>query len=650
MFCQFIFILLALPIFVLAQNDELVPLEVRSDLEKSNLPRVEVLGGKAKRDQSQIKQFQSRSLGDALKNEPGLDFTGGGRAGTELPQIRGLGVQRILVLEEGVRQNFQGAHAGRGLSDFSLMQNIEVVKGPWSSLYGSGAMGGVVNFRRSTANDLQTRTGQSSGTELALDGSSGSDLLGGRITFFSAETFMQPVISYRTSKNIDLRYGNGERLPYSAARTNDYYSSFSFAPSEQHTLNIKLNHFTQISDSLVNPTLDFSALNPAATLKSVKQDFVVDYLIKKQNYEMRFKPFFRKTTVDKERNSDKRLDIQNVETTGFDTWSNISSQLSEHTLLVSTLGIEAFQDINTGTRNGSKLNSFPNGKSTVYGAYFQPSFIFENKLTFAPGLRYDSYRNQDTNGVAADSKGAETSAKLYTSLEFAPAQIAFAGWGQSYNVPRLQDLYVSDLHFPGNFFVSNPDLKPEHANTYEIGIKNTLDLKENTKLLSSATVYQTDAKDFIQQNVGATTTTFTNVDSVRLIGFEISTSYQKIKWKTGLSYSQVRSRNLISDEPLADTAPDQWSFNYERIIGDSLKLGTDAKYALKQSRIPASTVASPTSDTSEYFVQDFYMTYLFEKFELQARVNNVYDRYYRKHGSNIFEVGRDLRLTVSSIF
>lgn len=93
-----------------------------------------------------INQGISTNLMDALKYQAGISQITTGSAISK-PIIRGLGYNRVVSLSNGIRQEGQQWGDEHGLEmDENSVENIEIIKGPGSLMYGSDAMGGVVNF------------------------------------------------------------------------------------------------------------------------------------------------------------------------------------------------------------------------------------------------------------------------------------------------------------------------------------------------------------------------------------------------------------------------------------------------------------------------------------------------------------------------
>ncbi len=79
-----------------------------------------------------------------LKGVAGLSQTGAGRTNGQTFNLRGYDKSGVLVLVDGVRQLSDMAKSSGTYLDPALVKRIEVVRGPNSSLYGSGGLGGVV--------------------------------------------------------------------------------------------------------------------------------------------------------------------------------------------------------------------------------------------------------------------------------------------------------------------------------------------------------------------------------------------------------------------------------------------------------------------------------------------------------------------------
>ncbi len=89
-----------------------------------------------------------------LKGVAGLSQTGAGRTNGQTFNLRGYDKSGVLVLVDGVRQLSDMAKSSGTYLDPALVKRIEVVRGPNSSLYGSGGLGGVVDFRIADAADF----------------------------------------------------------------------------------------------------------------------------------------------------------------------------------------------------------------------------------------------------------------------------------------------------------------------------------------------------------------------------------------------------------------------------------------------------------------------------------------------------------------
>ncbi|AOR61831.1 TonB-dependent receptor plug domain-containing protein [Pectobacterium wasabiae] len=100
-------------------------------------------------DNEKLSKYTSDSIAEALRDIPGVDITDTALAGRKQIRIRGEEASRVLVLIDGQEVTYQRAGPNYSLGlliDPSYIERIEVVKGPHSVLYGSQAIGGVINF------------------------------------------------------------------------------------------------------------------------------------------------------------------------------------------------------------------------------------------------------------------------------------------------------------------------------------------------------------------------------------------------------------------------------------------------------------------------------------------------------------------------
>ena len=146
------------------------------------------------------------TIGEALEDQAGIAKRGFGPGATR-PIIRGFDGDRVLTMEDGIRIGDLGSQSGdHGLiTDPNGLARIEIVRGPATLLYGSNAIGGVINTITPHENFKKSLTSGTRG-QLSVDGGNANNQLG-------AFTSMQ-----HTEGSVQFWAGGGNR------RTNDYYT------------------------------------------------------------------------------------------------------------------------------------------------------------------------------------------------------------------------------------------------------------------------------------------------------------------------------------------------------------------------------------------------------------------------------------------
>ncbi|WP_208997195.1 TonB-dependent receptor plug domain-containing protein [Roseibium denhamense] len=168
-------------------------------------------------DQDAIDAQQARTIGDVFKEIPGVMPIGSNSVFGESINIRGIGENlssdetRIILQVDGVNKFFEQYRMGSFFSDPELYKQVEVLRGPASStLYGSGAMGGVVTFTTKDASDFLDPGDKFGGRLKTSWDSNGNGWLGSAIV--AAEPIENAEIlgalNYRKSQDLADGQGN----------------------------------------------------------------------------------------------------------------------------------------------------------------------------------------------------------------------------------------------------------------------------------------------------------------------------------------------------------------------------------------------------------------------------------------------------------
>ncbi len=212
-------------------------------------------------DRDQIARSSAGSVADLLRSVPGVAVTeSGGAGGSAMVSLRGAETQHTLVLIDGVRVNDPAS--ARDEFDFATfsptdVERIEILRGPQSALYGSDAIGGVINIitRRPTAGMHGSATVEAGGygarrTTLTANGSSGPWSLAASGTYFANDGFSRVGDRDNGEPDATAKYAGTLRGTYDAGEGR----SFDFG----------LNGFRQASD------IDKSASTDAAGYTSAR--------------------------------------------------------------------------------------------------------------------------------------------------------------------------------------------------------------------------------------------------------------------------------------------------------------------------------------------------------------------------------------------
>jgi vitamin B12 transporter len=466
-------------------------------------------------DRDEIELWDKRSVHELLRTAPGVRVSqSGGPGKTTSVFLRGANSDQTLVLIDGTRvnSNTTGAFDFSNLSTDNI-QRIEILRGPHSTLYGSEAIGGVIN--------IITRQGDKGfNGEAKVEG-------GSYDTFFG---------------RLSASGGTG---PY----------DFSFSASDRSTDGVSAAASGTEEDGYDNTT--FSGKLGRSFLEDGRVELTARY-VDDENEIDAFGPsddtnrlqereaIYSNLTVTKPMTSwwDQKLkvgytqdDLEGSDPDNPGSNFQIDSSVQNY-LWQSELKPVDWNMITAGyeveKRSGSIEGTFDESLY-IRSLYLQDRVTIGEQLTATAGIRNDDH----------ETFGSETTYQVSSSYRISSTGTRLHGhYGTGFRAPDLNELFFSSSS-PFVTFSGNPDLDPEESEGYDVGIEQTIG---DDRLIVDVTYFENDIENLI---VG-TATTFRNVNQAETDGWEV-TGDLKIRefWTVSSTYTYTDARDLTADQPLA---------------------------------------------------------------------------------------------------
>jgi hemoglobin/transferrin/lactoferrin receptor protein len=655
-----------------------------TDSSEVGLPSIEVTAAKTDRDafeipesasvldRAAIERKQPTNLGDLLEDLPNVAVGAGPRGQGQTVTIRGLSDERILFLIDGTRQNFLRAHSTRVFIEPDLLRQVEVLRGPASALWGSGAIGGVVALSTLDAADL-LREGQTLGGRVKLGYQDGSDqwLTNAGVYGITTDGRFDYLLDLAYRDAGDVRLGDGTDLANSAFERLSGLAKGTWSPDGINSFGLSFMAFDQSGAIPSNPQTEGS------------DDTLVDNSTRQQNLALTYRQedadnaylrpslvLYRNTTdIEERRLSDGRRDETNLETMGLDLRNSMRLGDPERFGHVLTYGLDYYQDTVEGERNGRPRDSYPDGETRVLGLYLQDEISIAKRWTLVPGLRWDSFRSEADAADLDSNEDDAFSAKLGLDVAATDWLSFQASYNEAFRAPGATELFVSGTHFTcgptcANLFVPNPELKPEKAHNKEIGVR----LREQDLLTAGdegrfqARVFRNDVTDFIDQIVNFAIqpvagnsgsggiTSFRNVRDARLEGFELEVNYEAPRWWAGVAYSQTRGEDDKTGEPLSDVQPDTWTLAAGlRFPAHGVRIGWTGRFVAAQDEVPEDGTPSD-SHKVHYIWLTWRPADTLAGLSLELGIDNLLDEDYQPYLSALKSPGRNIKAAISYWF
>jgi len=620
----------------------------------------------------QIELRNPAKIDDLLRELPGVDMQGGPRRIGQDITIRGMGGQRVVTTLDGARQNFDAGHKGRFFLDPDLLREVEVVRGSNSALHGSGALGGVVSMETKNASDF-LRGPETFGFRAKYGFSTVNNepyYSAGAFGRFADKVDVLGNVSFRDSGT--LKQGGGRELANSAEELTDVFLKTQVRPTENQRLSLSYIDFNEEGRQPNNPDSNPNTTdNPIVNRTTKNRTLALNYAYAAPNQDY-LNPTFKlyKNTLDVDENrvvpaTPARLDATHLETWGFDLYntSYVDFVGMRHAL---TYGTEYYNNEQSGFRNGALRQSYPTAEGNVAGYYLQDEIYITKTFTLTPGIRYDVYEGSASSVTSRSIDESQVSPRLGANWRATPWLDVYGSYGYGFRAPSLTELYVAGSHLgPQNQFIPNPNLRPEKTKTAEAGARLKFDnvWQSQDALRVKAGYFHTEAEDFIDTVVTITnpvtfagSTTNANIPQAEIAGLEAELRYDMGRAFATVGYSRIRGENEITGRPLDSIPADKLvTVIGGRVPGYSLIFGLRSEFVAEQDRVsgvPFITGTAATPTTSGYAVHGVFLSWLpspeFAKgLRIDAGIDNMFDKAYRRHLASLYEEGRDFRFAIT---
>jgi vitamin B12 transporter len=552
-------------------------------------------------------------VAELLAQTPGVSFTRNGGVGTTTGvNIRGAESQHTVVLIDGVKLNDPSSTQG-GFNFGNLLvgdtARIEVLRGAQSTLWGSQAIGGVVNIV--TAEPTEALQG-------SLDAETGSR---GTTYFRGGIGGANDRLSWRLAAS---RYDTDGFSAYATGTEDDGYTNTGLSGR----LNLKITDAVSLDLRSVwsNGQNDFDAFNGDSREYGKTRELVGYAGLNFDLLDGRFRNRIGYAYTDTNRrnyNPSTLAQPLTFDAAGENRRWEYQGTFAVTEALNTTFGIESERsEMRTRSPSAFNLNpAFSRGQADLDSAYAQVQWTVLEGLTLTGGLRYDDHAQYGDNLL-----GQVAAAWALNDGD----TVVRASWGQGFRAPGLYELYSE---------YGNLTLQPEEFDSWEVGVEQRL----FDRAVVSATYFNRQADNEIRYNGCSTPSTdplctvngvgrwgyYRNVQKTEAQGVELIGRVdvtERLKVSANYTWTDAKSASGATDgkrltrrpEHMANLAADyDWAFG--------LKTGLAVRYVGETFNNDANTVV-----VGEYTLVDIRASYpINDNLEVYGRVENAFDEDYQ---------------------
>ena len=623
-------------------------------------------------EQEELDQQQPTTVGDVFDTIPGVTVSGSERVLGETFNIRGIGAPesagdegRIIVTIDGATKFYESYRMGSFFSDPEFYKRVEVLRGPASStLYGSGALGGIIAFTTKDAADFLD-PGETAALRLKTSyDSNPNGLLGSGIFAYRLNEHAEFLLGGNYRKAGNYENGNGVEIPGSefAAPSALLKGTFHFGDGNEQTLRASYTHWTsdddnqayaQVTTSPGFGTVDRTVTDRTATIAYENPASDNPWL------DLKLSASYSDTTNEQENASGIGSPLFNdiiygYETIQFGVQNTIETGGESYANFL-TLGAQTTRRERT-TDTIAALGFHPEGTTVLTGLFVQNEYIWNERLTLIPGVRFDFQELTPGDRIlnAPNTTDTAISPKIAAHYKLNEMLAVFGSLAHTERLPTIDEIFSSDFAppAPANYSLG---LQKERSNNIEGGVAfSKYDVLQTGDVIQTkATVFYNDVRDYIERTRFAYPQ-YSNIGHVTLHGLEVELAYDNEYVFANAGYSLIRGKNEVTGGYLNTVPPDELTLTLGGKLPDhGLSFGWSGRFVAAQDRIVGTATSRPRTGgfaTHGLFVNWKPLDGEFAGLEAGFRVENIFDKQYKEYLSNDDAAGRTFKLTLAKEF
>lgn len=533
----------------------------------------------------EIKNSPAISTADLLHYVGGVDVRTRGANGIQSDiGIRGGTFEQTLILVNGIKLNDpQTGHHSMNLPiNLQQIERIEVLKGPSARTFGQNAFAGAIN--------LVTKEPEKSYATLGLQGGDfklwGVNASGG-------------VITGKNSHQVAFSYNASDGYKHNT----DYSLLNAFYEGSIGVGNGKLNLLAGFTDRA------FGANGFYASPAYTEQYETVQTGLASISYELPIGTTRLTTRAYYRQNNDEYIFIRDDPEYYKNNHTGKTIGLEANWVIPfenSTTGIGV--DLNSVSLNSNNLGERERFVSTMFLEHHME--FFNDRLSITPGVQLNNYSDFGFNTLP----GVDLGYHLNQSWT------VYGNVGYTYRVPSYTDMYYSDPVNEGN-----PDLKPEYAWNYEVGIKN----RRNNVFTTEVGLFIRDGKNMIDWVRASDTDPWkpVNLLGLRMSGVDMQSTISLHSFLPAL-FDQLSIKYTYIDAQVSDYESLLSRYALENLkhqlrVGLQLKYGNNITHTITMGYYDRVNL-------EDYMVCDTRLAFRVPKFSVFVDVTNVFDETYQE--------------------